>query len=457
MQTTETRTQNRVPVIDADHQPLTPCTPRRARIIVKQGKAQGKHRNGIYHLVLNRTIPSHLIQKASITVNPGSATTGIAVVRDGQDQSRSVLFGIELHHRGQFINRKMVKRSQNRRTRRGRLRYRKPRFSNRRRQPGWMPPSLKSRLLNTLTWIDRLSGLIAVNDIHMETQQFDTQRLADPAIQGEEYQQGPLYQTTLRAYVIHREDHRCIYCNRKPGRFTLDHVIPRNANGPTTPGNIVATCERCNRAKGNRPVEDYLGRRPKVLERVKTHLKSPMAAAAHLNAIIPRLLADLRDTGWTVTEHDAAQTAANRRVLDIPKSHFTDAAVLGPITSIRNMPGLILGVTAAGRGLRQRAVVDRNGTPRGSPYREYCRLTPQEQAQTPTPGHKGRAKRVQGIGPNDLVEIQHRTGTHCGTAGIYRDRVTLLETTPALTAKLAKTRLIARHHGYLITLAKTAI
>ena len=258
MQTTETRTQNRVPVIDADRQPLAPCTPRRARIMVKQGKAQGKHRNGIYHLVLNRTIPKHLTQAASIMVNPGSATTGIAVVRDGQDQSRSVLFGIELHHRGQFISRNMVKRSQNRRTRRGRLRHRKPRFNNRRREPGWMPPSLKSLLLNTLTWIDRLSGLIAVNDIHVETQQFDTQRLADPAIQGEEYQQGALYQTTLRAYVIHREDHRCIYCNRKPGRFTLDHVIPRSANGPTTPGNIVAACERCNKAKGDRPVEEYL-------------------------------------------------------------------------------------------------------------------------------------------------------------------------------------------------------
>ena len=457
MQTPETKTQNRVPVIDATRQPLAPCTPRRARILVKQGKAQGRHRNGIYHLVLNRAVPQHLIQSASIMVNPGSATTGIAVVRDGQDQPRSVLFGIELHHRGQLISRNMVKRSQKRRTRRGRLRYRKPRFNNRRRKPGWMPPSLKSRLLNTLTWIDRLSGLIAIKEIHVETQQFDAQRLADPTVRGTDYQQGTLYQTTLRAYVIHREDHRCIYCNRKPGRFTLDHVIPRSVNGPNTPGNVVAACERCNKAKGDRPIEEYLRRRPKVLERVKTHLKKPMAAAAHLNAIIPRLLADLRDTGWTVAGHDAAQTAANRRTLDIPKSHFTDAAVLGPITSIRNMPGQILSVTATGRGQRQRAIVDRNGTPRGRPYRDYCRLTPQEQARIPTPGHKGRAKRVQDIGPNDLVEIQHSSGPHRGTAGIYRDRVRLLDTTPALTAKLASTRLIARHHGYLVTLTNTEV
>ena len=127
----------------------------------------------------------------------------------------------------------------------------------------------------------------------------------------------------------------------------------------------MAACEQCNKAKGNRPVEEYLRRRPKVLARVQTHLKRPMSAAAHLNAIIPRLLAELRGNNWTVAEHDAAQTAANRRLLDIPKSHFNDAAVLGPITGIRNMPSRILDVRAAGRGQRQRAIVDKYGTPRG--------------------------------------------------------------------------------------------
>ena len=457
MQKPEQNTQNRVPVIDADRQPLAPCTPRRARILVKQGKAQGRHQNGIYHLVLNRTVPSQLTHAASITVNPGSTTTGIAVIQDRNDQSRTVLLGIELHHRGKTIKSNMTKRAQHRNSRRGRLRHRKPRFSNRRRKPGWLPPSILSRLLNTLTWINRISKLIAISGIHVETQQFDTQRLADPAVHGREYQQGVLYQTTLRAFVIHREDHRCIYCNRKPGRFTLDHVVPRSANGPTTPGNVVAACERCNKAKGNRPVEEYLKRRPKVLARVQKHLKRPMAAAAHLNAIIPRLLAELRGNNWEVAEHDAAQTAANRRLLEIPKSHFNDAAVLGPIRSIRNMPSQVLSIRAAGRGQRQRAVVDKYGTPRGRAYRDYCRLTPQEQAQAPTPGHKGREKRVQGISTNDLVEIQHKTGTHRGTAGIYRDRVRLLETKPALTAKLAGTKLIARHHGYLITLVNTRI
>ena len=253
MKIPEAKTQNRVPVVDADQQPLAPCTPRRARILVKQAKARGRHRNGIYHLILKRSVPSQLIQTASITVNPGSTTTGIAVIQDRKDQSRTVLLGIELHHRGKTIKSNMTKRAQHRNSRRGRLRHRKPRFSNRRRKPGWLPPSILSRLLNTLTWINRISKLIAISGIHVETQQFDTQRLADPAVHGREYQQGVLYQTTLRAFVIHREDHRCIYCNRKPGRFTLDHVVPRSANGPHHSGKRRGRLRTVQQSQGQPP------------------------------------------------------------------------------------------------------------------------------------------------------------------------------------------------------------
>ena len=49
--------QNRVPVIDAEYRPLAPCSPRRARILVQQSKAHGRHRDGVYYLTLHRTIP----------------------------------------------------------------------------------------------------------------------------------------------------------------------------------------------------------------------------------------------------------------------------------------------------------------------------------------------------------------------------------------------------------------
>ncbi|MBO0723928.1 MAG: RRXRR domain-containing protein, partial [Blastocatellia bacterium] len=35
-------------------------------------------------------------------------------------------------------------------------RYRKPRFDNRRRHEGWLPPSLASRVENVYTWASRV-------------------------------------------------------------------------------------------------------------------------------------------------------------------------------------------------------------------------------------------------------------------------------------------------------------
>ena len=171
--------QNRVPVIDAKHRPLAPCSPRRARILVQQGKANGRHRNGIYYLTLHRTIPQESIQSADLMIDPGKSFTGLAIVRDDEQQNRAILFCTTIRHRND-VKKRLTQRASFRRTRRGRLRFRKPRFSNRRRKPGSLPPSLRSRLDNTLTWIDRLTGLIAVSEIHVETTQFDAQRLRDP-------------------------------------------------------------------------------------------------------------------------------------------------------------------------------------------------------------------------------------------------------------------------------------
>ena len=142
--------QNRVPVIDAEYRPLAPCSPQRARILVQQGKANGRHQNGIYYLTLHRTVPQESIQSSSLMIDPGKSFTGIAIVRDDEQQNRTILFCATLQHRND-IQKRMTQRSAFRRTRRGRLRFRKPRFSNRRRSAGWLPPSLRSRLDNTLT------------------------------------------------------------------------------------------------------------------------------------------------------------------------------------------------------------------------------------------------------------------------------------------------------------------
>ena len=71
-------------------------------------------------------------------------------------------------------------------------RYRPPRFANRRRADGWLPPSLESRLATTQTWVRRLCRLAHVCALSQELVKFDLQALVDPEISGVEYQQGTL-------------------------------------------------------------------------------------------------------------------------------------------------------------------------------------------------------------------------------------------------------------------------
>ena len=441
--------QNRVPVIDAEYRPLAPCSPRRARILVKQGKANGRHQNGVYYLTLHRTIPQESIQSAHLMIDPGKSFTGLAIVRDDEQCNRTVLFCATLQHRND-VRKRLTQRASFRRTRRGHLRFRKPRFSNRRRHAGWLPPSLRSRLDNTITWIDRLTGLIAISEIHVETTQFDAQHLRNPEVHGIEYRQGPLYQTTLRAFVIHRDNSTCRYCGKKAKPVELDHVIPRSLSGQNTPWNLVVSCHKCNQRKDNKSLAEFLKRRPQRLADIEAQLQKPLASAAHMNVIIPALLNRLRQQGVPVTEHDAAQTAANRQTLNVEKDHHIDAAVLGEPTTLRGIPNHILSIKAIGRGQRKRVMPDKSGTPRSQDWPNYCRLSPAERRKIPTPGHKNRRKRIDGIGTGDLVQIQHASGTVRGHATPYRNRVSI-GTKPARTAYISTATLIARHHGYATT------
>ena len=138
----------------------------------------------------------------------------------------------------------MKQRKDNRKARRYRLRYRPRRYKNRKHPAGWLQPSLQSRLANTLTWISRLQRLVAVDisQTLVETLVFDIQKLQNPGIRGKEYQQGPLYQTTLKAYVFNRDDNKCRYCGKKPtpeNSLTKDHVVPVKAMGTDRPDGSV--------------------------------------------------------------------------------------------------------------------------------------------------------------------------------------------------------------------------
>jgi hypothetical protein len=130
-------------VLDSNKKPLNPTHPARARKLLKMGKAAVLKRYP-FTIILKEEIVEPNNQDLRIKIDPGARTTGIAILRN-----EAVLWGTELTHRGFQIRDALASRRQLRCSRRNRkTRYRQPRFNNRCRQSGWLPPSLISRVNN---------------------------------------------------------------------------------------------------------------------------------------------------------------------------------------------------------------------------------------------------------------------------------------------------------------------
>jgi 5-methylcytosine-specific restriction endonuclease McrA len=62
----------------------------------------------------------------------------------------------------------------------------------------------------------------------------------------------------LRQAVFERDGWACVYCGKRTGVLTCDHVIPVCRGGSSTLENLVTACEACNRAKGRRTPEEWV-------------------------------------------------------------------------------------------------------------------------------------------------------------------------------------------------------
>src|SRR5262249_25145600 len=109
-------------------------------------------------IVLHEAKPEAVVASLRVTIAPGSRTTGITLMNDTTGE---IVWAAEVAHRGHAVHEALVQRREVRHARRGRkTRYRPPRFQNRRRPEGWLPPSLASRIHEVLTWVERLRRLV---------------------------------------------------------------------------------------------------------------------------------------------------------------------------------------------------------------------------------------------------------------------------------------------------------
>jgi hypothetical protein len=169
---------SKVFVLDTNKQPLDPVHTGYARLLLKRGKA-AVWRRFPFTIILKYAVPAPRIEPLRVKLDPGSRTTGIAVLNETTGE---VVFAAELSHRGHKISEALKKRRARRRSRRQRhTRYRKPRFNNRRNKgKDWLPPSLESRISNILTWVRRLTRLCPITACSLELVKFDMQCMEHP-------------------------------------------------------------------------------------------------------------------------------------------------------------------------------------------------------------------------------------------------------------------------------------
>jgi hypothetical protein len=169
-----------------------PCSEKRARLLLDRDRARVHRLQPFCIRLIARLQSSCSLQPLQCKLDPGSKTTGLALVRQADDETVVVSL-FELVHRGAAIHKALQQRAAFRRRRRGaNLRYRQPRFNNRRRRAGWLPPSLRHRVDTTAAWVARLRRLAPISGLASELVRFDLQQLENPEISGLEYQQGTL-------------------------------------------------------------------------------------------------------------------------------------------------------------------------------------------------------------------------------------------------------------------------
>lgn len=343
-------------VVDTEHHPLNPVHPGEARRLLTRGKA-AVWRRYPFTIIRTQAVPDVQPAPLRVKLDPGSQTTGLAVVNDASGQ---VVWAGELSHRGQQVKARLDQRRLCRHSRRQRhTRYRPARFDNRRRRDGWLPPSLESRLSNVLTWVARLRRYAPVGAISQELVRFDTQLLENPAMSGVEYQQGELAGYEVREYLLEKWGRRCAYCGTRNIPLQVEHIIPRARGGSNRVSNLTIACASCNTAKGTRTAEEF--GHPDV----QAQAKRPLTDAASVNASRWALYHRLQATGLSVEVGTGGRTKWNRTQRGLPKAHWIDAACVGASTPARLQLAEVvpLVIAATGHGVRQMCGTNHAGFP----------------------------------------------------------------------------------------------
>lgn len=309
-------------VQDIDGKPMMPTTRHgKVRRLLKDSKAIVVNTCPFTIKLMYKT--SDYKQEIVLGVDAGTKHVGLSATTKSKE-----LYSSEVILRSDIVE-LLSTRRESRRTRRNRLRYREPRFDNRikSKRTGWVAPSVRHRIDAHIRIINNVCSILPVSRIIVEVAQFDTQKIKNPDISGDEYQEGDqLGFWNVREYILARDGHKCQHCKGKSKDPILNiHHIESRKTGGDSPSNLITLCETCHKEyhKGN---IDLRVKRGKSLR-----------DAAVMGIMKWKLYEELKSRYDNVSMTFGYITKHNRIKYGIEKSHTSDAFVIS-----RNFNALML-------------------------------------------------------------------------------------------------------------------
>lgn len=307
-------------VLNKHGEPLMPCSPGKARLLLKQQKARVVKRTPFTIKLLHGS--AGYKQPITLGVDAGSKHVGLSASTETHE-----LYCEEFTPRNDVVE-LLSTRRQNRRSRRYRkTRYRAPRFNNRvhSKHKGWLAPSVEVKIQEHITVIKRICRILPITLVRVETAEFDTQRLkamlAGKLLPvGTDYQLGEMYdEYNVRQYVLKRDNYTCQCCGahttaKKAVKLHVHHLESRKVGG-NAPSNLITLCTAChdNLHKGKVTLDGK--------KRGKT-----LRDAAFMGIMRNTLLIRLRnELNIPVQNTYGYITKLLREQNDIKKSHINDA------------------------------------------------------------------------------------------------------------------------------------
>lgn len=312
-----------VAVISKTGERLMPTSEYRVRKLLKSGKAI-KYSYHPFTIQLTERKTGN-IQPIELCMDTGYIHIGISVKSEKHEYLTEQIDTLT-DERSRHNARRMY-RSQ----RRNRKRYRQPRFNNRKKDKGWIAPSLEHKKNIHVQAISRINNVMPLTDITMEMGNFDTQVLkakeeGRPLPQGVDYQHGERYSiATLREAVFARDGYKCQCCGRtiKDGAILhVHHIKYRSQGGTNSISNLATVCDKCHTPKNHKPGGKLYGWKPKL---------PSFKGATFMTTIRWQLYNEAKALFPDIDIHITygAATKERRRELNIDKSHINDAFVMG--------------------------------------------------------------------------------------------------------------------------------